>query len=127
VSKQQDRRERAIKKAKRQKTIAIASIAVVALALIAFGIYSAISSAGTETYSDGSQVIKLRPDATFTASLSHGEKYSGSYTKTEQEGKTVIAFTGNEKTVYGEIDGANLRIPIEWQDDHGHGDTLKKR
>ncbi|MCL1790561.1 MAG: hypothetical protein FWG40_04255 [Peptococcaceae bacterium] len=127
MSKQQERRDKAIKKAKRQRMIIIASVAAVALVIITLGIYSAIQSAGTERYSDGNQVITLRQDGTFTATLIHGDKYKGTYTKTEQDNKTIVAFTSDEETVNGEIDGSNLRLPSEWVDDHGHGDILKKR
>ena len=119
------RREMAIKKAKRKRLIIITVAGVLALALITVITISAIREARTETYTDGSQNVKLHPDGSFTASISHGDLYSGTYTKTEQEGYTVVTYiTDSGSTASGEIIEGQLYIPDEWLDDHGHNAIL---
>ena len=121
------RRELAIAKEKRKKKIIIASVAAVVLVVVAIGVFIAIQRAGTETYSDGYQTIQLLSNGTFTARLSHGQNYSGNYTKTNQGGVTVVAFSSGGATVVGEIEDGLLHLPHEWDDGHGHGDVLTKQ
>jgi cytoskeletal protein RodZ len=119
------RREMAIKKAKRKRIIVITVAGALALALITVITISAIREARAETYTDGSQSVKLLPNGSFTATISHGDLYNGTYTKTEQEVSTVITFiTDNGSTAGGEIKEGQLFLPEEWLDDHGHNAVL---
>ena len=49
------------------------------------------------------------------------------YTKTAEDGKTVVVFTNDEGAVKGMIEDGKLTIPTEWQDSHGHGSVLPKK
>jgi cytoskeletal protein RodZ len=119
------RREMAIKKAKRKRLIIVTVAGVLALALITVITISAIREARTETYTDGSQSVKLLPDGSFSATISHGDLYNGTYTKTDQEGLTVVTYsTDSGSTASGVIIEGQLYIPEEWLDDHGHNTVL---
>ena len=123
------RRELAKKQAKQRKTtITITVAAVVALALVAVIVIFAVRSARTETYTDGEQSVQLLPDGTFTAIISHGTEYSGTYIKTEQEGSTLVTYTtAVGQTVSGEIANDQLLIPAAWLDEHSHNSVLPKK
>jgi len=119
------KRELDQKKAKRNK-IATLSVAIVfGLALVTLLTIGVIHTLGTKIYTDGSQSVQLLPGGKFTATISHGDQYSGTYTKTKQDDSTVITYTtDNGSVVSGEIIGKELNIPEEWLDDHGHNATL---
>ena len=121
------KRKQEIARKKRNKKIIIISVSVVALALIVIGIIAAVNSARTETYGDGYQSIVLLPNGKFTAELSHGQSYSGTYSKSTQDGMTIVAFTYDGSTVVGEIEDGMLHIPHEWDDGHGHGSAFPKK
>jgi len=121
------RRQKALARKKRKKIIIITAVAVVVVAIVVVAVVLLVGSAGTETYSDGSQTIQFLPDGTFTATLSHSRSFSGTYAKTEQGDITIVAFTSSGVTVNGEIEGGLLYIPHEWDDGHGHGAVLTKK
>jgi ABC-type phosphate transport system substrate-binding protein len=117
------KREAELKKAKRNKIIT--AIAAVAAILILAGaiVFNNMRSAGTETYSDGEQIINLRSDGSFSAALYHGVQYSGTYERTSGG----VNFIYDGQMAFASIQGGALNLPEEWGDDHGHGSTLMKR
>jgi len=121
------RRELARKKARRRKLIIILTVIVIVLAVAAIVTISTIMNAGTDTYTDGDQFVKLRPNGRFVANLHHDEKYRGTYEITEQGNWPVIAFTTGGETIYGQFMEDNLFLPDAWQDDHGHNSVLTKK
>ena len=121
-----DRREQAIKKKKRKRNVIIAVVSVVVLALVAVTVITVMSSIGTETYSDGQQSIKLNSDGSFTAALYH-IRYDGTYVRTGDSIELTYDFGGTTATVFAQLDGDSLYLPIEWDDSHGHGNVLTKR
>jgi len=121
------RRKQALARARRKRIIIRSAVGLVALALAVLVTLYVIQRVGTETYSDGTQIVKLSSDGTFTASLYHGSYYSGTYAKSSRDGVTTVAFTSGGVTYEGEIDGKILHIPHEWEDDHGHGGVMAKQ
>ena len=121
------RRELARKKAKMKKLIIILAIVVVVLAVAAYFVISAIVEAGTDTYSDGDQFVKLRSNGRFVAEIHHDDRYRGTYTIEEQGNWTVIAFNVKGEIVNGMFMEDYLLLPDEWQDDHGHNSALPKQ
>ena len=117
------KRELAIKKAKQKRIVMITAAAVVVAALAVAIIIGAVSSAGTETYTNGSATITLRPNGRFSATLHHNERFSGTYVKTE--GGVELSHDG--VTITAVIDGDRMHIPDEWDDGHGHGSYLTRR
>ena len=124
-SKSRSRRNRANK---RTTVIAITAIAVLFVAAVAYGIYTSVISAGTETYTDGGQTVKLLPNGKFTAELYHGDSYSGTYSKVESGGWTNVHLNYDGDTAIGMIMEKQFFLPDAWQDDdgHGHGTVLSK-
>jgi len=122
------RRENALKKAKRKKILIASICGLVAVAVLAFVVYSAIQQSKIETYSDGSQTVRLFPDGTFTATLSHMTK-SGTYTKTSEDGIDKVSFNASGATMsaVGRIENKILYLPDAWDDGHDHGDALPKK
>ena len=122
-----ERREAAAKKAKRKKRITLVVALAVVLVLAAAVIAYQVQQSKVETYGDGHQNIRLFPDGSFTAALYHDERYEGTYSKSDADGIVVIVFTADGAAVAGFIDNSVLTLPVEWQDDHGHGASLPKR
>ena len=121
------RREQIRKSKKRNNIIKILVVLLFVTVLAVFIIYNLLQSAKTVVYSDGYQIVQLMADKTFTASLYHEKSYNGSYTKSSQNGTTVIMFTIDGETISGEIDGNQLHLPHEWEDDHGHGGVMVRQ
>ena len=121
------RRELAKKKAKMRKIIIILSVVIVVIAAAAVVTISMIISAGTDTYTDGHQTVKLRSNGRFVAELHHDEKFRGTYSMEQQGNWPVIAFTTGGETVYGQFMEDNLLLPDAWHDDHGHNTVLPKK
>ena len=115
------------KKRRRTRRITLIAFVAVILVIAAYGIFNMTKSVDAEIYSDNGQTLQLLSDGTFTATLSHGASYSGTYTKIEQGDITLVAFSSGGETVYGEIEDGQLHIPHEWDDGHGHGNTLTKQ
>ena len=117
------RRELAKKRAKRKKIIIIALSAVIAVAVVTAIVIGAVNSARTQTYTDGHATITLHSDGSFTATMYHGERYNGTYLKTDES----VEFTYGGATVSTLLDGNRIHIPNEWEDGHNHGSVLIKR
>jgi len=128
MSRRSNRREQALKKARQRKMIIIASAAcaVVLIAVIAF-IF--VRSAGTETFTDGYQIVNLYRGGRFDASLYHDENYAGTYKKEASGGDTLVYFSadGYTEPATGLISNGILYLPNEWEDDHSHGSALRKK
>ena len=116
------RREQAIKQAKRKKIVLIA-VAVSVVMIAAIISVSTLLIGGAETYSDGHQIITLSADGSFTASLAHETRYSGTYERISGG----VMFTYGGRTAFAEVEGDELELPHEWNDGHGHGSHLTKR
>ena len=110
-----------------RKKFIIVAIATVSVVIIAFVVYSIIQTAGTESYTDGSQLVELLSNGTFTATLHHDASYNGTYSRSVQDGVTVVSFTSDGITYTGFIENNILELPHEWEDDHGHGGVLLKK
>ena len=117
------RAELAKKKAKRIKIMVICCCSLAAAALVTFAVLAAVSQSGTETYSADGQTIRLFDDGTFTASLSHNERKSGTYTKSTAGNLIVVHFTAGSQVVTGEIRNNELHLPSEWMSGCGHDYT----
>ena len=125
--------ENAVKKTKRKIAIIVCCCALVVIAAVLLGIFSGNwrnnSSAPQytrEIYSYGGQTIQLLADGTFTASLAHGARRNGTYTKTVNGNITAVSFNVNGSIEVGRIINNALHIPEEWNDGHGHGSVFPK-
>jgi ABC-type Fe3+ transport system permease subunit len=118
------RAELAKKKAKRIKIMVICCCSLAAAALVTFAVLAAVSQSGAETYSADGQTIRLFDDGKFTATLSHNERKSGTYTKSG----TTITFTSGSQVVTTTIQSNELHLPSEWASacGHGHSAVLRK-
>ena len=122
------RREKARKKAKLKRLMLTIAVCVfVGLAIAGYLIFSSMREAATDTFSDGTQTIRLRPNGRFTAQLYHGMSFNGEYTIGEEEGWTIVSFTHDGMTVQSEIVEDMLFIPTEWHDQCGHNTVLPRR
>jgi len=84
------------------------------------------TSTQAEVFSLGRQTVHLLADGTFSASLAHGVRKSGSYTKTEESDGTIVSFNVNGKEEVGWITNNALHLPHEWDDNHGHGNVFPR-
>jgi hypothetical protein len=82
--------------------------------------------AGTETFTDGYQTVKLRQNGRFTAELHHNEKHRGTYTKEQEEAWTIVTFSYDGETAYSQIIEDILLLPEQWQDEHSHNSALER-
>ena len=125
----QQKMERLAKKSRNKKILTIGILILAVLAVI--GIFQYINNNKAEgegeTYSLGGQKIQLFADNTFTASLAHGVKKSGTYIKTQDNDTESVIFFENDNTATGRIINGSLHLPGEWDDDHNHGNVFKRQ
>jgi len=126
------KKEKAVTKARLKAFIIIGIFALVVITAAAVGInIRKHNNAGTsqeEIYSYGGQTVQLLADGTFSATLAHNVRKSGTYAKTEESGRTVVSFNADGVEEIGWIIYGALHLPDEWTDEHGHGNVfpLKK-
>ncbi|MCL2181518.1 MAG: hypothetical protein FWB83_10375, partial [Treponema sp.] len=80
----------------------------------------------TEIYSFHGQTVQLLADGNFNASLAHGVKKSGTYSKTTENNRIIVSFIVNGNTETGRIINNALHLPKEWDDGHNHGNIFPK-
>jgi hypothetical protein len=88
-------------------------------------------------YENGNANVKLFPDGTFIANLFHNSKITGTYSEitdgveiaiffdyngflTNEDEINTFELTGHMSVVGGILDNV-LKIPVDWDDGHGHG------
>jgi len=128
------KKENAEKKANKKKLLIvwIISLVVLAAAIIIFlpNILNRHSGSShqyeTETYSRGRSTIELNANGNFSASLPHGVRKSGTYTKTPEGRITLVNFNVNGNIEVGRIENNALHLPMEWDDGHGHGSVFTR-
>ena len=116
----------AAKKAKQKKALTTAIITVIAVGIIGISIFIITKPSDRRVFSNENYTVSLQGDATFKADLC-GYSLEGHYVEnnpSEEDGSTTIAFTANGETLDGTIVSNTLIIPDEWDDNHGHGNTL---
>jgi len=79
-----------------------------------------------EIYRYGGQTIRLLSDGSFIASMAHGIRKEGTYSKTTEGDITTVIFNSNGRDEIGRIINNTLHIPQEWDDGHGHGNRFPK-
>jgi len=79
-----------------------------------------------EIYSYYGQTVQLLANGDFTASLAHGVKKSGTYSKKTENDIIIVTFNVNGNMEAGRIINNSLHLPNEWDDGHGHGDVFPK-
>ena len=121
-----ERREKALKKAKQKKIIIISVCAVVVLAIIGLLTFNAYQYGKNRVYTDGYQTATLRDDGSFTVVLSHETK-TGTYTENTEGDVITVTFVSEGRSVNGRIEKDALTLPAAWDDGHGHGTTLTLR
>jgi len=126
AAKKAQRKEEAIKKAKRKKQMIIGICALVVVAVAVVAVITIIGQRGTETYSTGGQTVQLQQDGTFSATLAHGVRRNGTFTKTVENNRTTVTFNTGGVIEIGWIENNALHIPNEWDDGHGHGSVLTR-
>jgi len=114
------------KKAKQKKLIILLICSISALAILLIVYNNFFRQDSSETYSFQGQTVKLSGDGNFTASLAHGVRKSGTYTKRTEEGIIIVSFNISGRTEAGFIFENNLYLPEEWDDNHGHGSVFPR-
>ena len=125
IQKAQRESERKQVRRKKMMIIMIAVAAILALAITAYVIFTRIQDAGTETFTDGSQTVRLLPNGTFAADLYHSDGRRGRFEKIEGGAWTTIHFTYGGETVSSMIVDGVLFVPDAWQDACGHNTALQ--
>lgn len=127
------KKEQAEKKAKLKRTLIICICSLAVAAVLGYFALSAvkkgessISNQSTETYSYRGQIVRLSEDGTFTASLAHNVRKSGTYAKSPENGRISVSFNMNGAVETGWIINDSLHLPKEWEDSHGHGNVFPK-
>jgi len=123
-----ERRELAVKRAKRKKFVIIASCISVVLMIAAYFIVSTILASGTIVFTDGTQNVSFNTAGNFTATLAHGVRMNGTYVFDEEDHTIVtLSLGGVGEGITAEIVDDNLIIPEEWRDLCGHNWILPKK
>jgi len=120
------RKEVAKKKAKQKKLLIICICVLVVAAAAAVAIFFIAQPSDGEVYRGGGQLVQFLEDGSFSATLPHGVRKSGTYTKTVEDGRTIVAFNTDGIVVTGYIEDDMLHLPHEWDDGHGHDIILPK-
>jgi len=120
MNRKEARRIEAIKRGKRKKAIIIAGCALAAIAVVGVLIFAIIEESNARVFVSGSNQIILFEDGRFSAILPHNVTKSGTFTETTEGNLTTVLFTHGGNTVSTNITGNVLRIPVEWEDGHGH-------
>jgi hypothetical protein len=121
------RREAALKKAKRKKVLIAGLCAAAVVAVLAFAIHAIVREHNTETYSGNGQMVQFLADGSYSATLAHNVRRSGTYTKTSEDSGITVEFNTNGMIEIGSIVNNTLLIPEGWDDYHNHGRILYKR
>lgn len=131
MSSKAERKEAAIAKAKRKKMFVHWALVLVLTPVISLSIRGAVRNSRADVYTDGGASVTLYADGDFAASLYHGERYNGIYTRTSGGDRTEVVFItssgGVVQSAIGTIEGDELILPEAWQDGHGHGTILTKK
>ena len=119
------KRDLAIKKARRRKTVILTVISLVVLAVVVAMVISAVVASLTEVYTDGYATISLHPNGRFSAVMYHNERYNGTFVKSDNGMLVTFSYDGTTVTsaLYEDI----LQIPVDWDDGHSHGYELPKK
>ena len=120
-----ERREQALKKAKRNKIITISVCVLVAVLLIAVIVYAVTRpEIPSRIYATGPQRVRLYEDGRFNFTDCRFVR-AGRYTETADGDVITLAFVHNNITFYGNISGDILTIPSEWDSGKGHNPRLR--
>jgi len=124
------KKEKAVIRARRKAFIIIGIFALVVVAAAVVGInirkQNNAEVSQEETYTYGGQVVQLLSNGTFSASLAHNVRKSGTYVKAEESGSTKVIFIVNDEEEVGWIINNALYLPHEWDDGHGHGNVFPR-
>jgi len=115
------------KQARRKKILTVLAVAAAVLIVAAIVTIGTIADARTDIFGDGDQVVRLRPNGRFTATLYHGFRHSGSYTLSEEGGVTTVLLTTGGTTIEASIIDGRFFLPDAWQDNCGHNMILSRR
>ena len=120
-----ERREKAIKKAKRKKTIIMAVCILIATAILALIIYTVTRpEVPSRVYATGAQSVTLYDDGRFSFVDCQIVRV-GNYIEDINGADITVKFVYNNVTVYGSISDDILTIPNEWDSGKGHDPRLR--
>lgn len=119
-------RQAQILKKERQRTVIILSVCISVVTIFVATFFFLILSPQSDgrVFTDGHQAVMLHDDGSFIAELAH-ETMKGTYIESTADGVVIVTFISEGKSVTSSITDDVLAIPEEWQDDHGHGTTLR--
>jgi len=124
------KKEKAVIRARRKAFIIIGIFALVVVAAAVVGInfrkQNNAEVSQEETYTYGGQIVQLLSNGTFSASLAHNVRKSGTYAKAEESGSTKVIFIVNDEEEVGWIINNALHLPHEWDDGHSHGNVFPR-
>ena len=112
-----ERREAAQKRAKRKRIALLATAAAVLVTVITAAIIYAATRPDARVFAiDGGQTVRLYENGRFSARLFHNMNLSGTFTESESEGVTIVAFTQQGgTTVSAQIADDVLILPVQWR------------
>jgi len=120
-----ERREIAVKKAKRKKIIITSVCSLLAIFIIGAIIYAATRpEVESRLYSSGTQSINLYVNGRFTFVDCQFTR-AGVYTEIADGDDIKVEFVHRNVTVYGTLSGDILTIPDEWDSGKGHDPRLR--
>jgi len=120
-----ERRELAIKKAKRNKILGLSAGAIVVIIFFAFVLYSVTRpEVEVRVYSAGPQSVTLYGDGRFSFVDCRSVR-NGRFTETDDSGNVALEFLHNNRIVHGSISDDILTIPTEWDAGKGHSPYLR--
>ncbi|MCL2443161.1 MAG: hypothetical protein FWD13_06815 [Treponema sp.] len=113
---------------KKHNKVGLLCVYALIISLVIFLVLSCTKDEKSENeiFSYHGQTVQLLADGTFTASLAHGVRKSGTFTKTTENDRTIVSFNVNGKVEVGRIINNSLHLPREWDDGHGHGNVFPK-
>ena len=121
------RKKNAPKKTKNKRLIIIGVCAAAVITVVVLVVLITGGQGNTEAFSGGGQIVQLLDDERFLASLAHGARKSGTYTKTTDGDRIIVEFISNGRVEIGWIEGDVLTLPVEWEDQCGHGRWLTRK
>jgi hypothetical protein len=120
-----ERREAAMKKAKKNKKILMCVCASVAIAIAALIVFAVTRpTIDSRVYTTGAQSVALFDDGRFRFTDCRLAR-AGTYTETINGDVTTVAFVHRRNTFYGRIANDVLTIPQEWDAGKGHSPHLR--
>jgi hypothetical protein len=115
MSKKNERRIAAQKKAERRRKAILAVFGVCVVAVVVVMIVINANRPDSRVFAVAEQSVTLYDDGNFTARLAHNNNLSGTFLENVSGNVTEISFTHGGNTVSTQIEDDVLVLPIPWR------------